>query len=268
MKRPQRWIDPEAMLLMQHTYQGIRLCYLPLQVWILSAALVIAGGSIVWFLGRVTVLSCDRFGLRTGTCLVQQIRPVGERSTTLSLRDVHGASIDWESRIVLHTSLQNFVLTNPYSDSGLNRPFIVQQINHFLDNPYTIRLVLQDDGRPFAYILGSILIMAGVVFGVCFGSLIVYEVDLTRRILTLKQQRLWGSEQCECSFDHLHHIDLAQADLTDPRQRCHISLKLCSGDRIPFTPSHGLSRQAARKTVFHLQQCLINEPIEYGTFSI
>ncbi|MEM8605383.1 MAG: hypothetical protein AAGF24_16300 [Cyanobacteria bacterium P01_H01_bin.121] len=256
------------MLSLQQTDSKLRLRHFPLQVWSICSVLVLAGGAVIWSLGRVTTLNCDRFLLREGTCQLRQIRVLGEQTQTLPLEDIYRADTDWESRIVLQTRQRDFILTGLYGDSGLTRQFITKQINHFLDNPYTIRLALRDDGRPFAYTFGTIFIISGIAIAILFGGIVVYEADLNQRTLTLKQHKLWGCRVHEYQLDSLQHIDLAQAEQQDPRQRCHLSLQLRSGDRILFSPAHGLSRQAAATTIQHLQHCLAGEAIDYGHFSL
>lgn len=245
------------MQFVRQTPTHFTLCLRPFKVWLLCGTLASVGFGVLIELGRVTTLSCDRFGLLIGSCQVVSIGLEGERVYSLPLAQVYGADVDFMHRIVLYTNEQFLPLTAPYSDFSLTRQIIAARINHFLVNPVAIRLVFQDDGRSFAYPFGAVFIIGSGLILIIFGSVVVYEIDRSRSIVTLRRQGILKGTINHYPLADITRLHIEISEGIQGQTDCRICLLLHSGQSVPFTPHYGLNCQDARKTLQQIEAFLL-----------
>jgi hypothetical protein len=207
-------------------------------------------------LGRVTTLSCDRFGLLVGSCQVVSIGLEGERIQTLPLDQVYSADLDFAYRIILYTSSNPVVLTAPYSGFSTSHQVVAAQINDFLSNPIAIRLVFQDDGRSFAYPFGVVFLVGSGLLGAIFGSVVNYEIDREKGIVILKRQGILSRITQSYPLEEVTQLEIETSEGIQGELDCRICLLLESGKTIPFTAHYTLNCQEAQKTIEQIEAFL------------
>jgi hypothetical protein len=234
------------------------LCLRPVKAWLLCGTLAVTGLGIIVALGRVTTLTCNRFGLLVGTCEITSIGLEGERTHTFHLNEVYGADLDVAYRIMLYTGSAPIALTAPYSGSSINRQIVAARINHFIQNPIAIGFVFHDDGRGFAYPFGLIFLLGSLLVATFFGTVVIYEIDRAQATVTLQHQSFWGRR---CHTLALSEVDRLKIEISEGLQGqtdCRICLILRSGHSIPFTPHYTLNPQDAETKIQEVEAFLLS----------
>jgi hypothetical protein len=224
-------------------------------MWFLSGTLAGIGLLTLGSLGRVTSLQCERFGLGTGSCSVENLTLWGSHDETFALSQIHRAEEDWLYRISLNVGNSTIPLTFPYATLDWKQQVLINQINSFLDNPTAVQLSMSQDGRAFAYPFGTSFFLGGLLLAGYFGSVAVYEINREKNTVTLKHQGVLGKSTQQFNLQEVEGVELETSPETI-MQDCRILMQLRSGQTIPLSPHYPLDHQEARHLVNTLQTYL------------
>lgn len=262
------------MRVVRQTSTQLTLRYYPWKVWLISL-LMITVGLIILHSGRVVTLTCNRVEPSEGLCALTSQGIWESTSTEFPTSLLQGAVVDqhqhvdrddegresykYSYRVVLLTRRGEIPFTSYYTSSGYRqKTVIVHRINDFVRFPDQTSLIVQQDDRWFAYLLGGILTFAGLISALGFGQLITCHFDKTLDQVVIKQQGLFTTQTVKQSVQAIAGVRLSTYTTPNGKPVDRIVLDLNSGGTVPLTTYYGSgitnNRQAERAIAEFLRE--------------
>ena len=215
--------------------------------WVSGLGMATLGLLILTLGSQITSLTCQRSDVTDANCHIKTRSSLGSSEQSILLEQLQGAKIqNYQNReqnslyrVLLITSDQPIPLTPYFSSDYLNQQHIVEQLELFIEDEEAKVFRIQDYGRSWVYVLGSVALMAGVVSAVAGAERTTVTFDQNASCLKIHHQKLLANWTDEYNLQTITDVDIEQADATpgasEESTATHLSIQFESGNRLPLS---------------------------------
>jgi hypothetical protein len=204
-----------------------------------------------WALHRATYseqLTCE--GQDAARCTVRRESLLRTSDSSVPVRQIASAQFDEETdppRLRLLTENDNLELRLAGAEEGCTgcgprttKYGPAQQVEMFLDDSGTDRLVIRSDYRPG---WSSLLVLAVVFFavgGVLLWQIVTSHIELTPQWLVVGRNRLVGGSRSEYRTEAIQSVEVERSEVTDrghnqKRYVYRVVVEMENGESVPLT---------------------------------
>lgn len=225
-------------------------------IFLFGVFFVIAGLFPIVFIAKTHSFTCQRIDPKQGMCNLEESGLLGSSTTSIPLNALQGANVqesDDTYKVVISTSQGSLPLTS-YSSSGVSeKETDASQINAFVQDSSQRSLIIRKDTRWLGYLIGGIFILVGGGLVVGLAGITTLSFDKSGNIMTLKRQKLIGTEIITYPISQISGVKLESNISTDSdgdrSETYRITFKLKLGKVIPLTSYYSSGREGKQKTV-------------------
>lgn len=219
-----------------------------------------------------TTFTCHRQETGQGQCELSESTPLGTKTQTISVNEVHGATVERPNisdtgpksdRVNIITSKGDIPLTSYYG--GLEDNYeIADQINAFVSDPSMPTLTIQKGPSAIGYAASSFFIFVGIAAMLNVALCDTYTFDKTTHTMTWTRQGITGSRVRAYSLDQIkgvqskivNHSSGSSPGRLIMRQYCRLYLVMTSGKPLHLTRYKLLTKAEAEHYARSIQEIL------------
>lgn len=208
---------------------------------------LVIGLVVVIFLGKLTILKCDRLEPTQVVCELISTGLLGRKVIPIPLGQLQSADVEVNEdsdgdtyRVVLMTKAGITPFTQSYSSGEGGKRRNAQRINLFLSSQDQLSLKVQQDDRWFAYPLGGVfaLIGGGIMLSTLeYASQTTYRFDKQASCLSIQEKNWFKTKTREVQMWDIQSAQVIEDRDSDGDKIYRTQLMLKSGEIIPIRSS-------------------------------
>jgi len=234
----------------------------PIALWALGSFLTVIGVVIIILFSKASSLTCERVPSNQGRCELVHSHFVLSKTIIISVNDLKGTEVvmtrarQLDSFFILRPYYRVMLITpteriplSLYGTSNRETPeAIAVKINDFLSHPHLSELTVKQDNRWFFYLVGSLLVMAGLVAEL--SRVITMTFDKVVGCLRIERQNLLGTEEVEYSLEEIVGVKLCCCCYYYSKTIFYqVVLELSSGDNLLLSANSSWDQTRKQKCV-------------------
>jgi len=185
----------------QQTPTQLILRHRPIALWVMGSFFTIVGVVIIILFSKASSFTCERVPPNQGRCELIYSHFLMSKSIIISINDLKG------TEVVTTRARQMDNFFTPYGTSSREeQEALAAKINAFLKKTPETSLLIKRDNRWFIYILGSILIVVGLLAEL--SKIITVTFDKMVGSLKIERQGLLGTEVIEHPLEEISEVKL------------------------------------------------------------
>ncbi|OQY56111.1 MAG: hypothetical protein DRR08_13865 [Candidatus Parabeggiatoa sp. nov. 2] len=246
----------------QQTPTQLILRHRPIALWVMGSFFTIVGVVIIILFSKASSFTCERVPPNQGRCELIYSHFLMSKSIIISINDLKGTEVVTTRarqmdnffilkpyyRVILITPTQRIPLTPYGTSSREEQEALAAKINAFLKKTPETSLLIKRDNRWFIYILGSILIVVGLLAEL--SKIITVTFDKMVGSLKIERQGLLGTEVIEHPLEEISEVKLNTSSYFNSKTILYqVVLELKTDENLLLTANGSMGRARKQQIV-------------------